>query len=106
MADHWRQILRGRSGRVNESWDLVVVPFDLHRSRPVLPDALDFGHAQTRTVPAIGICEHCNAQFKFGGTTRTDAEFQIKSAFAVHKCILLDSSQNALRIVREATDGK
>jgi hypothetical protein len=26
----------------------VVVQFDFHRSRSVLPDALDFGHAQTQ----------------------------------------------------------
>ena len=55
------------------------------------------------SLPAIGICERCNSQFKFTGTTETDAKYQIKSAFDAHKCVPLDSSQNALRIVREST---
>ena len=59
-----------------------------------------------QTLPAIGICERCNSQFKFTGTTQIDAKSQIKSAFDAHKCIPLDSSQNALRIVRESTEGK
>ena len=50
-----------------------------------------------QTPPAIGVCERCNAQFK-------DADIQAK--FDAHKCKLVDSSQNALRIVREATEDK
>jgi ribosomal protein L37AE/L43A len=50
-----------------------------------------------RTPPAIGVCERCNAQFK-----GADMEAQ----FEAHKCKPVDSSQNALRIVREATEGK
>jgi len=50
-----------------------------------------------QTSPAIGVCERCNAQFK-------DADIQAQ--FDVHKCKLTDSSQNALRIVREATEDK
>jgi hypothetical protein len=50
--------------------------------------------------PFIGICEHCNAQFK-GDRLRA-----VFSAFDAHKCELMDSSQNALRIVRESTEGK
>jgi hypothetical protein len=47
--------------------------------------------------PAIGVCERCNSQFK-------DADIQVQ--FDAHKCKPLDSSQNALRIVRESTEGK
>jgi hypothetical protein len=47
--------------------------------------------------PAIGICERCDAQFKGAG---------IQAEFDVHKCKPVDSSQNALRIVREATEDK
>ncbi len=55
---------------MNGALILVVVPFDFHRSRAFLPDALDSGHAQAklrivkRTLPAIGICESCNSRFK------------------------------------------
>jgi hypothetical protein len=49
------------------------------------------------TPPAIAICERCNAQFK-----GADLEAQ----FDAHKCKPIDSSQNALRIVREATENK
>jgi tRNA(Ile2) C34 agmatinyltransferase TiaS len=47
--------------------------------------------------PTLGVCERCNAQFKSSG---------IQEQFDVHKCQPTDSSQNALRIVREATEGK
>jgi tRNA(Ile2) C34 agmatinyltransferase TiaS len=50
-----------------------------------------------QTTPAIGVCERCNAQFKGDG---------IQAQFDAHKCKLMDSSQNALRIVRESTEGK
>jgi hypothetical protein len=52
-----------------------------------------------RTPSLLGICERCNSQFS--GT-----ESEIKAAFDAHKCNLADSSQNALRIVREATENK
>ena len=45
----------------------------------------------------LGVCERCSAQFK-------DADIQAQ--FDAHKCKPTDSSQNALRIVREATEGK
>jgi hypothetical protein len=45
----------------------------------------------------LGICERCNAQF-------SDPDIQVQ--FDAHKCKPLDSSQNALRIVRESTEGK
>jgi hypothetical protein len=50
--------------------------------------------------PMIGVCERCNSQFK------ADSEQAVKSAFDAHKCKPTDSSQNALRIVREATENK
>jgi hypothetical protein len=49
--------------------------------------------------PKLAVCERCSSQFR-----GTDAE--IKAAFDAHDCKPLDSSQNALRIVREATEGK
>jgi len=48
----------------------------------------------------LGICERCNSQFK------GDSEQALQDAFATHKCKLTDSSQNSLRIVREATEDK
>jgi len=45
----------------------------------------------------LGICERCNAQFNGA---------DIQAEFDTHKCKPLDSSQNALRVVREATEGK
>jgi hypothetical protein len=49
--------------------------------------------------PTLAVCERCSSQFH-----GTDSE--IKAAFDSHKCKPTDSSQNALRIVREATEGK
>ncbi len=51
-----------------------------------------------QAAPLIGVCEHCNLQFK------AESEQEVKAAFDAHKCKMTDSSQNALRIVREATD--
>jgi hypothetical protein len=48
----------------------------------------------------FGVCERCNAQFK------GESDQAIETAFDAHKCTLTDSSQNALRIVREATEDK
>ena len=57
-------------------------------------------------LPAIGVCERCNSQFKSSNPSQNEAEKEIKAAFDAHKCKLMDSSQNALRIVRESTEGK
>jgi len=54
-------------------------------------------------LPAIGVCERCNAQFK---SSLPDADADIQAQFGAHKCNPEDSSQNALRIVREATREK
>jgi hypothetical protein len=53
--------------------------------------------------PAIGVCERCNAQFK---SDAPDSELDIEARFDAHTCMPMDSSQNALRVVREATEGK
>jgi hypothetical protein len=59
-----------------------------------------------QTPPVIGVCERCNSQFKSSRTTQVDAQAEIVELFNTHKCKRMDSSQNALRIVREATEGK
>jgi hypothetical protein len=56
--------------------------------------------------PAIGVCERCNLQFKSTEPSRDEADAEIWAQFESHKCKLVDSSQNALRIVRESTQGK
>jgi hypothetical protein len=53
--------------------------------------------------PTTGICERCNAQFK---SSLPNGDSDITLQFRMHKCKLIDSSQNALRIVRESTEGK
>jgi hypothetical protein len=59
-----------------------------------------------RDPPAIGICERCNSQFKSNKPSQDAAEQEIVEAFDTHTCKLTDSSQNAPRMVREATEDK
>ncbi len=59
-----------------------------------------------RTPIAIGICESCNMQFTSHQPIEDDAEAEMRAAFDAHKCKRQDASQNAARIVREATGGK
>jgi hypothetical protein len=54
--------------------------------------------------PGIGICERCNAQFKSDKPLEIDMLMELTEAFTTHKCKPMDSSQNALRIVKEATE--
>jgi hypothetical protein len=56
------------------------------------------------TPIAIGICEYCNSQFKSSQTSEDDVEAEMRAQFDAHKCQRLDESQNALRVVREATE--
>jgi hypothetical protein len=56
--------------------------------------------------PAIGVCERCNAQFKSTSPLEIDMLMELTEAFTAHKCKPVDSSQNALRIVNEATERK
>ncbi len=53
--------------------------------------------------PVIGMCERCDAQFK---SSAPDTAADIAAQFDTHKCQPVDSSQNALGIVREAAEKK
>jgi hypothetical protein len=60
-------------------------------------------------APYLGVCLHCNQQFRvtYGKEfTVEDATRVVQEQFEAHKCEPVDSSQNSLRIVREATEGK
>src|ERR1039457_3120472 len=59
-----------------------------------------------RDHPLLGICEYCNMQFSCGLMPVEAAREDIQERFNVHKCKPVDSSQNALRLVREPTEGK
>ena len=58
-----------------------------------------------KTPVMLGVCERCSSEFGSSLPDR-DAEDEIRSAFNAHKCVPLDSSQNALRVVHEATGSK
>lgn len=60
-------------------------------------------------TPAIGVCEFCSQQFTVPLTELkkvSDSQINLQKQFDQHKCKREDSSQNALRIVREATENK
>ncbi|HTW59083.1 MAG TPA: hypothetical protein VMD99_13205 [Terriglobales bacterium] len=60
-------------------------------------------------TPAVAVCTYCASTFKvpLDSLKRTaDAQESLRKQFDTHKCKLLDSSQNALRIVRESTEDK
>ena len=60
-----------------------------------------------KTTPNLGgVCEKCGLQFDSTLPDRPMAEGEISAAFDTHKCLPLDASQNALRVVREATENK
>ena len=52
-----------------------------------------------KTPSVLGVCEGCGSEFN-SGLSGQDAEAEIKTTFDAHKCTPLDSSQNALRVVR------
>ena len=54
-------------------------------------------------APLIGVSEACNQQFKSDEAQLDRAEWAVSNEFAFHKCPPMDLSQNALRIVTEAT---
>jgi hypothetical protein len=54
----------------------------------------------------LGICDGCNQQFRSGAPSLDLAKHELTTMFDAHKCEPLDESQNAARIVREATEGK
>jgi hypothetical protein len=53
----------------------------------------------------LGVCERCSSEFGPNLAAQA-AEAEIKAAFEAHTCLPLDSRQNALRIVCEATENK
>jgi hypothetical protein len=58
-------------------------------------------------APSLGICESCNVQFpapSYLHGQREPAEAAIRSPFDKHKCKPEDTSQNATRIMRAATE--
>jgi hypothetical protein len=60
-------------------------------------------------APYLGVCVNCNQQFKVTSGkefTVEDATQTIQRQFDAHKCKPIDSSQNSLRIVHEATENK
>jgi hypothetical protein len=59
-----------------------------------------------KSPPALGICERCNTQFKASTYNPDKATVELNAVFDAHKCKPVDTSQNALRIVREATEDK
>lgn len=60
-----------------------------------------------KTTPHMaGVCERCGAQFEAFLRDQAEAKSEISAAFNAHKCQPLDSSQNAVRVVREATKDK
>jgi len=64
---------------------------------------------RTKEIPVLGVCERCNAQFPADPCELDDlakAQISIQEQFDAHKCKPIDSSQNALRVVREATENK
>jgi hypothetical protein len=46
-------------------------------------------------LPAIGVCEGCNSQFKSNKSSEDEVEAEIRAAFDAHRCELMDDRQNA-----------
>lgn len=59
---------------------------------------------RTEGIPVLGVCARCNVQFS--RERLENAYLHIQQQFDAHKCKPVDSSQDALRIVRESTEGK
>ena len=60
-------------------------------------------------VPAVAVCTACSRNFNVPAALlkrTSDAQESLRKQFAEHKCESLDSSQDAARIVREATEGE
>jgi hypothetical protein len=91
---------------------LVVVLFEIHRMRSWSAGAVNLvhgtpqtSHCQNHSAPLRRLREVWDA-VRFRPADRTKAKSEISSAFDAHKCLPLDASQNALRVVREATENK
>lgn len=59
-----------------------------------------------REKPLLGVCEYCNTQFSAVTPLGAPNKTAVQEQFNAHRCERVDSSQNALRIVREATENK
>jgi len=57
-------------------------------------------------LPAIGVCEGCNSQFKSNKRSEDEVEIEIRAAFDAHECTPMDSSQNAQRVERGSAEDK
>jgi hypothetical protein len=57
-------------------------------------------------LPAVGVCEGCNSQFKSNKRSEDEVEAEIRAAFDAHRCELMGDSQNAQPFVRDFTEGK
>lgn len=55
-----------------------------------------------KTPVLAGACERCGSEFS-SRLGSADADAEIRTAFDAHTCKALDDSQNAVRVVREAT---
>ena len=61
------------------------------------------------STPVLATCVACNQQFKAPTSALNsvkDCTDAIQRQFDVHKCQTMDSSPNALRMVREETEDK
>lgn len=58
-----------------------------------------------KTPVLAAVCERCGLEFTSRlPATNSDAISEMVTAFNAHECNPLDDSQNALRVVREATE--
>jgi hypothetical protein len=58
-------------------------------------------------APFVAVCTNCSQQFKVPPDitmTAGEAQATLQAEFSKHECKRLDESQNAARIVREATE--
>ena len=79
-------------------WEIVPMPKRSKRSLRVVK--------WLSSTPAVGVCTACSKQFTVPMTALSktkDAWVNLQQQFDQHKCERLDISQNAARIVREAT---
>jgi hypothetical protein len=47
-------------------------------------------------LPAIGVCEGCNSQFKSNKRSEDEVEIEIRAAFDTHECNPRESSNQSV----------
>jgi hypothetical protein len=65
--------------------------------------------SETAGLPLLAVCSVCGTKFETRSENRSSLEHakaQLRYEFDRHNCKPLDASQNAARIVREATEQK